>query len=136
MESRARSIDGKTGALHGLGADMTQGKRADSPLCIGELTLDPRVRSVYKRGRALKLTATEYGMLLCLMHHANQVVGKERLYELVWGEKGVHCNDTIMVHVRHLREKIEDDPAAPKLLVTIRGRGYLFTDAAAPFACR
>lgn len=93
-------------------------------LCVGELTLDADACAAYKRNCPLELTAKEYGLLKCLMENAGKIISKERLYEQVWGEESAVCDNTIMVHVRHLREKIEDDPANPRLLLTVKGLGY------------
>ena len=58
------------------------------------------------------------------MENADKIISKERLYEQVWGEYSCICDNTIMVHIRHIREKIEDTPSAPKQLITIKGLGY------------
>lgn len=99
----------------------------NAPLCMGELSLDTDACTVYKNGIPLELTAKEYGLLQFLMENADKIISKERLYERVWGEESAVCDNTIMVHVRHLREKIEDDPASPKLLITVKGLGYKLT---------
>jgi len=59
-----------------------------------------------------------------LMENAGRIISKESLYEHVWGEYSSVCDNTIMVHIRHLREKIEDTPSSPKQLVTVKGLGY------------
>jgi DNA-binding response OmpR family regulator len=53
-----------------------------------------------------------------------RVISKERLYETVWSEDSIGYDNTIMVHIRHIREKIEDNPASPAYLVTVKGLGY------------
>ena len=58
------------------------------------------------------------------MEHADRILSKEQLYEQVWGEYSSICDNTIMVHIRHLREKIEDTPSDPRQLVTVKGLGY------------
>ena len=58
------------------------------------------------------------------MENADKILSKERLYEHVWGEYSSICDNTIMVHIRHIREKIEDIPSSPRQLVTIKGLGY------------
>jgi DNA-binding response OmpR family regulator len=72
----------------------------------------------------LELTAREFGVLLYLAENANKIISKERLYEQVWGENGLGCDNAVMVHIRHIREKLEDDPANPVLLQTVKGLGY------------
>ena len=78
----------------------------------------------YKCGIPLELTAKEYGLLRFLMENPNKIISKERLYESVWGEDSAVCDNTSMVHIRHLREKIEADASQPKRLVTVKGLGY------------
>jgi DNA-binding response OmpR family regulator len=75
-------------------------------------------------GREAALTQKEYGLLAFFLQHPNQILTKEQLYEAVWGEEFVGGDNTLMVHIRHLREKIERDPGKPEILQTIRGLGY------------
>jgi DNA-binding response OmpR family regulator len=93
-------------------------------LVFGNLKIDTDGCRVYKSGRELVFTAREFELLRCLAENANKIISKERLYELVWGEDSAGCENTIMVHIRHIREKIEDDPAHPQLLQTVKGLGY------------
>ena len=91
---------------------------------LGAVSIDPDACRVIKNGAEIGLTAREYGLLLYLAQNPNRIIGKERLYEQVWGEDAVGVDNTMMVHIRHLREKIEDDPSCPRLLVTVKGLGY------------
>jgi len=91
---------------------------------IAPLMIDVEANRVYKGDSEVGLTAREYGLLLYLAENPDKIISKERLYEQVWGEDSVGIDNTIMVHIRHLREKIEDDPSRPKLLVTVKGLGY------------
>lgn len=93
-------------------------------LRIGDLLIDSDGCRVYKNGSEIELTAREFGLLCHLAENQNKIISKERLYEQVWGEDSVGCDNTVMVHIRHIREKIEDDPARPKLLLTVKGLGY------------
>lgn len=93
-------------------------------LKIGTLTLDRESNKIYKAGQEIPLTGREYLLLAYLMENADKIISKERLYEKVWGEYSSICDNTIMVHMRHLREKIEEDPSSPKQLITIKGLGY------------
>lgn len=95
---------------------------------VGELMLDADACAAYCRDRLLPLTAKEYGLLQYLMENPNKIISKERLYEQVWGEMSAVCDNTIMVHIRHLREKIEADASNPKILTTVKGLGYKLTD--------
>ena len=75
-------------------------------------------------GKALALTAREYESLRYLAQNIGRVISRERLYEAVWGEDSFGCDNTVMVHIRHLREKLEEDPAKPQYIRTVKGLGY------------
>ena len=94
------------------------------PLTVGALSIDPEGCRVTKGGKEIELTAREFEILQYMAQNIGRVISRERLYETVWGEDGFGCDNTIMVHIRHLREKLEDDPAAPKYIVTMKGLGY------------
>lgn len=96
----------------------------NNPIIIGALTINPDGGCVMKDGKEVELTAREFGILLYLAENAGRVISRERLYETVWGEDSLGCDNTIMVHIRHIREKIEDNPASPSYLTTIKGLGY------------
>ncbi|WP_312432662.1 response regulator transcription factor [Lacrimispora sp.] len=93
-------------------------------LTIGTLMLDKESSRIYKTGQEIGLTGREFLLLSYLMENADKIISKERLYEQVWGEYCSICDNTIMVHIRHIREKIEDTPSNPKQLITIKGLGY------------
>ena len=91
---------------------------------VGTLSLDKDSSRIYKDGKEISLTGREFLLLSYFMENANKIISKDRLYEQVWGESGGICDNTIMVHIRHLREKIEEMPSNPKLLITVKGLGY------------
>lgn len=91
---------------------------------IGDLTIEPDSYRAKKDGNELELTAREFGILQYLAENKGRIISRERLYEAVWGEDSVGCDNTVMVHIRHLREKLETDPAAPEYLITVKGLGY------------
>ncbi len=93
-------------------------------LVAGPLTLDKDSCRLYKNGEEIGLTGREFLLLSYLMENADKIISKEHLYEQVWGEYSSICDNTIMVHIRHLREKIEDTPSAPQQLITVKGLGY------------
>lgn len=93
-------------------------------LTVGPLSIDKESCRVYKAGQEIGLTGREFLLLSYLMENADKIISKERLYEQVWGEYSSICDNTIMVHIRHLREKIEDNPSAPQQLITVKGLGY------------
>ncbi|MFF4954037.1 response regulator transcription factor [Streptomyces chattanoogensis] len=102
---------------------------AHSPvLRAGDLTADPGGRRADRAGRELTLTAREFDLLVFLMRHPGQVFSREELLHRVWGWEFGDLS-TVTVHVRRLREKIEDDPAAPALVTTVWGAGYRFDPA-------
>lgn len=74
-------------------------------------------------GKEVKLTPMEYRIVLLLMKHPGKVYSTDEIYEKVWNEKAVN-SDTIMVHVRNIREKIEKDPKNPRYLKVVWGIGY------------
>ena len=77
-----------------------------------------------KREKEIELTAREFALLQYLAQNTGRVISRERLYEAVWGEDSFGCDNTIMVHIRHLREKLEDNPTAPQYIITMKGLGY------------
>ena len=80
---------------------------------VGALSIDPEGCHVTKDGKGIELTAREFEILHYMAQNIGRVISKERLYETVWGEDGFGCDNTIMVHIRHLREKIESNPTYP-----------------------
>ena len=101
-----------------------QDTNSQSVIEIGNVRIDSESRQVHRDGAEISLTAREYGMLVHLAGNLNKIISKERLYEQVWGEDGIGVDNTVMVHIRHLREKLEEDPSSPKLIVTVKGLGY------------
>lgn len=91
---------------------------------IGDLSIDLDGGSVFKEDKEIELTSSEFKILAYLAQNLNKIISKERLYEHICGEYAVGCENTIMVHIRHLREKIEINPSSPKLLLTVKGLGY------------
>ena len=95
-------------------------------LTLGGLTLDTAARTTWKDGRTVELTAREFDLLELLMKHPNRVYSREQLLNLVWGYEYTGEYRTVDVHIRRLREKVEQDPANPTLLCTKWGVGYYF----------
>jgi two-component system response regulator VicR len=99
---------------------------------FGEVSVDLQRMRVERAGRPVMLTPTEYRLLRHFVTHADQVFTRDSLLEIVWGyDSSVDSQRTVDVHVRHLREKLEQDPASPRWLVTVRGTGYMFTQKSA-----
>ncbi|WP_418462234.1 response regulator transcription factor [Frisingicoccus sp.] len=93
-------------------------------ITVGDLVIDPDGCGAAKSGRDMELTAREFEILHYLAQNLGRVVSRERLYEAVWGEDSFGCDNTIMVHIRHLREKLEDNPTKPQYIITMKGLGY------------
>lgn len=90
----------------------------------GELQIDDNTKKVIVDGREIKLTPTEYNILLFLTKNKSKVFSIEEIYENVWDEECYGAENIIAVHIRHIREKIEINPKDPKYLKVIWGIGY------------
>jgi two-component system, OmpR family, response regulator ResD len=96
-------------------------------LSFDDLSIDARTREVKKNGTELQLTAKEFDLLWFLARHPRQVFSRDQLMDRVWGYEAALDTGTVTVHIRRLREKIEDDPSRPHFLQTVWGVGYRFT---------
>ena len=96
-------------------------------LTIGPFTLDRGERNVYRDGRAVDLTAREFDLVELLMSHPNRVYSRENLLDLLWGYDEYRSDiRTVDVHIRRIREKLEQVPAEPQYILTKWGVGYYF----------
>ena len=95
-------------------------------LAFDNLSVDPRSRVVTVKSSPVELTAKEFEMLYLLARHPKQVFTREQLLERIWGGAQYIDPGTVTVHVRRLREKIEEDPSKPTRLLTVWGVGYKF----------
>ncbi|MBO7339103.1 MAG: response regulator transcription factor [Lachnospiraceae bacterium] len=102
------------------GATGADGAGADVPM----LALDGATMSAVKKGVRISLKAKEYALLKVLYDHKNTIVTKEQLFDEVWGDS-FYGDGTLNVHVRKLREKLEEDPNHPEFIKTIWGTGYM-----------
>lgn len=105
-------------------AEYRHSPKQSREITIGELVIDPDGCRAAMNGREIELTAREFEILHYLAQNMGRVISRERLYEAVWREDGFGCDNTVMVHIRHLREKLEDDPARPQYIITKKGLGY------------
>jgi len=96
------------------------------PVTLGNLTLDPVARRIFKDDQELQLSAREFDLLSNLMKNAGRALSREELLSEVWGSDWIGDQRTLDVHVRWLRLKVEDDPASPRYIQTVRGHGYRF----------
>jgi DNA-binding response OmpR family regulator len=100
---------------------------AGGRVVFGEIELDRDRLQVHRAGRQVELTPTEFRLLSYLVAHPGRPISREALIQAVWGyDSSVGSGRTVDVHIRHLRKKLEDDPASPRWLVTVRGVGYKF----------
>lgn len=96
------------------------------PIALGDLSLDPVARRMFKDEKELQLSAREFDLLSLLMRNAGRALSRDELLTEVWGDDWIGDPRTLDVHVRWLRIKIEDDPASPRYIQTVRGHGYRF----------
>lgn len=101
------------------------GGEAGQTLTFGDLQMHTSTREVSRRGQLIELTATEYNLLHLFMNHPRQVLDRQTILNRVWGYDFLGETNIIEVYVRYLREKIEDSPSSPRLIVTVRGVGYI-----------
>ena len=92
------------------------------------ITVDIDRHSVRKNGIDVTLTPKEFDLLAFLMASPGQVFTKSRIFRAVWGDFAVEDDNTVMVHIRRLRTRIEDDPSNPVLVKTVHGIGYSFAE--------
>jgi DNA-binding response OmpR family regulator len=97
---------------------------------IGPFRLDRKARRVFHNDRELSLTSTEFNLLEYFLTHPGRAYSRDQLLEAVWGEQRYVTPRTVDVHVRRLREAIEEQPDNPKYLTTVRGFGYRFEEPA------
>jgi two-component system response regulator ResD len=100
---------------------------SDEQIRFGDVEIDPDAREVRRSKSALRLTAREFDLLLFFARHPRRVFSREQLMSSVWGYEPACDSGTVTVHMRRLREKIEDDPARPRHLETVWGVGYRFS---------
>ena len=93
-------------------------------LVIGGVSLDDKSKEVRLDGEPVSLTPKEYDILRLLMQHPGEVFSPREIYRRVWNEAPLGAESTVAVHIRHLREKMEIDPAAPRYVKAVWGQGY------------
>ncbi|TCI56169.1 response regulator transcription factor [Exiguobacterium sp. SH5S13] len=93
-------------------------------LIFDDVTLDIQTRQCTKGDTSIRLTPKEFDILAYFMRHPNQVLTVEQIYEAVWGEDAFEVDNTVMVHITKIREKIEETPRKPSYIKTVWGVGY------------
>lgn len=116
LRSRVRAVLRRS-AGRGLGRDVVS---------VGEVTLDHGRREVSVRGELVKLTFSEFELLSRLMSEPGHLFNRQELLRSIWGDSAYRDPRAIDVHIRHLREKLEQQPEDPRLILTVRGAGYRF----------
>ena len=119
LVSRVRAV------MRRLGREQAE-TESERSLSFDGLTIDPRSRVVTAKDKSVDLTAKEFDVLYLLARHPKQVFTRAQLLERVWGGAAYIDPGTVTVHVRRLREKIEDDPSKPARLITVWAVGYKF----------
>lgn len=119
-------VKARVKALLRRSAATKRQQEQDKRLTSGGLTIDLDARAAWKNDQPVELTAREFDLLELLMKHPNRVYSREQLLNQVWGYEYTGEYRTVDVHIRRLREKVEDDPASPTLLCTKWGVGYYF----------
>ena len=99
-------------------------QRPESTISVGGIELDDRSKSVSLDGEPVQLTPTEYDILKLLMENQGRVFSSSQIYKEVWNDAPLGAEGTVAVHIRHLREKLEIDPANPRYLKVVWGKGY------------
>jgi DNA-binding response OmpR family regulator len=99
-------------------------QNATAPLVVGDIAIDPAAHTVSVAGRMIELTPREFDLLHTFALQPKSVISTDELLERVWGAEFVGQPQVVYVHIRWLREKLEDDPNHPQRILTVRGVGY------------
>ena len=91
---------------------------------VGDLQINDETKEVTVSGNPVKLTPIEYNILLLLVRNAGKVFSIDEIYEKIWNEEAIGADNTVAVHIRHIREKIEINPREPRYLKVVWGVGY------------
>lgn len=102
----------------------TTAKESEAVYTVGGLMINDDLKEVTVDGDPVKLTPIEYNILLLLVKHQGKVFSIDQIYENIWNENAVGVDNTVAVHIRHIREKIEINPKEPRYLKVVWGVGY------------
>lgn len=105
----------------------SSGEKEEAAVC-GDIVLNSSARTCTKGGVPLELSKLEFDILSCLILNKNQVMSRERIFDNVWGADDFGDISTVTVHIKKIRDKIENDPSNPQIIRTIRGIGYVVRD--------
>ena len=107
---------------------ITEPEKQSNVFCSGGLVIDDDKKEVSVNGESVRLTRIEYNILLLLLQNKGKVFSIDQIYEKIWNEEAFCADNTVTVHIRHIREKIEIDPKNPKYLKVMWGIGYKVED--------
>ena len=105
-----------------------QGRVVEGVVSVGPVTIDQRARQVTVNGSPVRVTFSEFEVLSCLMERPGKLFTRQELLRAIWGDSAYRDPRAIDVHIRHLREKLEEKPEEPSLILTVRGAGYRFRE--------
>lgn len=120
LKARIRAL------LRRAGSRPAEEQKNDGRITCGEICVDPQERNVYKSGHLVDLTAKEFDLIELMIRNPNRVYSREALLDSVWSYEYRSEIRTVDVHIRRLREKLEDNPAVPRYIMTKWGVGYYF----------
>lgn len=126
VRARLRALLRRGGQRVASGDEASSDLAQSEPITVGDLRIDEDRREVRKGDQLIELPPRLFDLLLYLARHPGTVLTRGRLLEHVWGYDYAGDTRTVDVHVRWLREKLEEDPASPRLIQTVRGVGYCF----------
>ena len=108
-----------------IAATIRRAHPAQRVIALGPLSIDTERAQVRRDGAEIVLSALEYRLLLLFATHAGRLVTREQIRDALWDDAGTYIEEnTLSVYIKRLRDKIEDDPARPRLITTVRGMGY------------
>lgn len=103
---------------------LTEGQEKSRNIKMKDIEVDDDAKAVLVRGNRVELTPTEYKILYLLMEEPGRVLSNKQIYESIWKMAPIGADNTVAVHIRHIREKIEENPQEPRYLQMVWGKGY------------
>ena len=124
MQSAGADSAGKVPASQITQLGSTIDKSNQAVYAVGGLSIDDEQKEVTVDGEPVRLTPIEYNILLLLVKNQGKVFSIDQIYESIWNEDAIGVDNTVAVHIRHIREKIEINPKEPRYLKVVWGVGY------------
>ena len=107
-----------------LGGNSPKEEQKPDIITHGDVSIHDKRKEFYVNGQPVSLTPTEFDIIKLLMEHPDEVVSPRDIYRRVWNDDPYGAENTVAVHIRHIREKIEIDPKNPRYLKVVWGKGY------------